>query len=265
MKATLVLLAVISLHLHAAPAGSEWNSAGNGQTDQSFDTLPEELVEYTEDVATDQNSALSAAPAPIIKSSPVKVRINISTQQIEIIAPETKGYKNGIYPAKVSTGGGLKNPVDPTTGLPDTPYCADDVTPVVGPVVIPAIEGRTMFPNKRSNRFTTSEGQGVKMPNAIAVPGHPGIYLHAVPSGYEHLLGQNVSGGCIRLDPYLSKWLYDEMLAYGSIELTIIKPYPLPKKCGNAVTQPPPTQRYYKTLPRERNILQKIFDPFDLF
>lgn len=185
-----------------------------------------------------EKRGVSDDQAYFIKASApqVFIHINKATQTIQIWAPETAGLPGGSIVRLVSTGGGLKHPVDPQTQKPDKPYCADYETPNVTNLWIPAIEGQTMFKGKTSNRFLTAKGDGVAMPNAIHVRG--GIYLHEVPSGrnadgvlYSDLLGYNVSGGCIRLDAELSQWLWDEMLAYGGAELTIYGDNPGQPQC----------------------------------
>lgn len=155
----------------------------------------------------------------------VYVTIDKTAQTITIRAPETAGLPGGEYVALVSTGGGWKHPVDPVTRQKDKPYCADDVTPNVRNMWIPAIDGQTMFYSKISNRFE------VAMDRAILVK--DGIYLHQVIAGLEGGLGDNVSGGCVRLDSEVAPWLFEEMTIYGGIFLTI-KGEPRKRKCSPA-------------------------------
>ncbi|MBX3021966.1 MAG: L,D-transpeptidase [Bdellovibrionales bacterium] len=193
-----------------------------------------------------------------VSNPEVFVVIDKDTQTITVRSPETEAtQQSGEVTRYVSTGGGWKNPVDPTSGQPDEPYCADNVTPNVTNLFIPATEGQTLFKNKRSNRFTSANGVGVAMPYAIHVIGHGGIFLHQVPSGkmadgrrYSDLLGDNVSGGCIRLDAEMAPWLYDLAKKHGGIQLTIQGTSPA--KCRQAQRRQPqqqyPRQQRPKTL-----------------
>lgn len=143
------------------------------------------------------------------------VEVDRSTQTIKVKTPR------GDWEAKVSTGGGLKQP-NGVERLDKTPYCANDETPEMNQVYIKAAEsgpGRTMEKVHYSNAFSDQQGNKIPMPWAINLVG--GIYFHEAPPAYVDLLGKNVSGGCIRLPPGRAEQFYKEMLEFGGITVTI--------------------------------------------
>lgn len=147
---------------------------------------------------------------------------------------------------KVSTGGGLKRPKGKNA---KGPYCANDDTPnipgrsIPGQLIngerwlwIPAIEMDENFqiwtyglngPGSReltpkaipkmtrvhySNTFEDENGNTVPMQDAIRI--HGGIFFHRALDSYMKYLGQNVSGGCIRLSTRTAKLLYGNYDSY---------------------------------------------------
>lgn len=151
------------------------------------------------------------------------VEVDRSTQTIRVKTPR------GDWEDKVSTGGGLKLP-NGVERADKTPYCGNDETPDLNQKSIKAIEsgaGRTMEPVHYSNTFSDAQGKKIAMPWAIKLGG--GIYFHESPPSYVGLLGQNVSGGCIRLSPARAKQLYAEMLEYGGMTVSIYGDNPISK------------------------------------
>jgi len=134
-------------------------------------------------------------------------------QQRQVMTVQSPDFPQPLeFP--VSTGGGLKIPSPGPDGKAKDPYYA--CTPEMKEKIITGFEpsefaGRadckpedvrsrsTMFigDTYRSNTFTTEDGQGVVMPNALRVSG--GIFIHRVPPSYRQLIGRNVSGECIRV------------------------------------------------------------------
>lgn len=166
------------------------------------------------------------------QSSPVKVYVDQASQTIRV---EVHGENDTVLEAregKVTTGGGLKIP---NGKIPRNPYCA--VTPQKLHHIIRAIRpedfGRdsgctpeqivahsTVFDLYHSNTFTDVAGNPAPMAHAIRVEG--GVFFHTAGREYQVLLGtQNLSGGCIRLDPDMALWLKRQIIEHGAIDVTI--------------------------------------------
>lgn len=172
-------------------------------------------------VAQPEETQAQATPPPAPKFEPkVFVTVDKFAQSITIVGP---GLDQPWVDA-VSTGGGFKNP----TGRerPDAqPYCA--TTTAVTNFWIPAREGGRNPTMKRvhySKLFEDDNGNQVAMPNAIYIQN--GEFFHTAPKNYIKYLGQNVSGGCIRLHPKTSKLLYSMMKENGGILVNIINDDP---------------------------------------
>jgi len=148
-------------------------------------------------------------------------------------APDGQTY----FRSKVSTGGTLKQP----SNLVKRAYCAS--TPLFNGF-IPA--GGRMHRDYKSRTFQTEEGDGVAMPWAIHVTG--GIFLHEVPGGAVDKLGENVSGGCVRLPKKTAEILFELMRKHGGIQLEIMGDNP---RTENTCTIPP-------ELVAERNRLRAL-------
>lgn len=143
------------------------------------------------------------------------IEVDRSTQTITVKTPQ------GDWTDKVSTGGGLKFP-NGVEAQGRSPYCANNVTPSFDQVYFPAITsgpGTNMKPVHYSNTFSDQKGNKIAMPWAINLGA--GIYFHEAPPSYVGLLGQNVSGGCIRLSPARAKQLYAQMIENGGATVSI--------------------------------------------
>ncbi len=194
--------------------------------------------------------AVVPAPAPLkcltppvnpnAKNTPVDVVIDQEAQLIYITYPSSDGKGTEFFSSRISTGGGLKIP----NGVnPRPPYCAK--TPEIKTKIIPAIKAEdfdktrctdkeirarsTVFKQYYTETFSDGEGNPIPMPNAIRLD-NEGDFLHTVPPSYAKLLGENVSGGCVRLNPRVSEILFKQMLKHGAIRVTV-KPPPTPNKC----------------------------------
>lgn len=181
-----------------------------------------QMLEKVEGVDPDQ---AFFTPVSINPNKP-HVFVDISTQTMKITAPE---FGDGAVLRAISTGGGVKHPKNPITKEDAPAACADLKTPTnINALWIPAKEdssdpNRTMFYDDKISTIYDS-----LMRRAIRVVGHAGIYLHEVPAGnvrpgvkYSDLLGDNVSGGCVRMDAEIADWLFLEMRHYEGIYLTI--------------------------------------------
>jgi hypothetical protein len=63
------------------------------------------------------------------------------------------------------------------------------------------------------------------MPNAIRIDDMDrGIFFHKVPEAYKGNLGDDISGGCVRLNAATAKFLYAQMEKYGAIEVIVTQP-----------------------------------------
>lgn len=146
--------------------------------------------------------------------SPVKVYVDKSRQLMTVYSPESPDGET----FKVSTGGGLKIPnfEDETKNVP---YCAE--TPDVEGRIMRAKPGVTMKPLHESSEFRDAQGRKAPMKNAILIDGARGIYFHEVLPNYQGYMGDNRSGGCVRLFPKDSRRLYYLMEKYGSLEINI--------------------------------------------
>lgn len=166
---------------------------------------------------------------PDASKTPVEVWVDQKTQTITIQTPDRKEP----LVDKVSTGGGLKVPNG--TKVKKDPYCAR--TPKIEKVISAVEESdfagttcnaeeirsrSTVFKDYRSRTFTDKEGREVPMPNAIRIEG--GIFFHTVPPSYVGLMGQNVSGECIRLYNKTSSFLQAQIKKYGAIKVHISEP-----------------------------------------
>lgn len=197
---------------------------------QNMPAYPKEIA----DTLRSLNISLEAAPTN--SGFPV-VTVDKWTQTITIQAADLEEP----WIRKVSTGGGLKVPNGKNA---QSPYCAS--TPEVKSKFIPAITSgpnTTMEPMHYSNTFAYG-GEPAPMPWAIRIEG--GIFFHergdssirvrtkdgVVPVSYNHLLGQNVSGECVRLDSQTSRLLYGLALKYGGISASITGQDPLPVEEG---------------------------------
>ena len=162
-------------------------------------------------------------------SSPVKVYVDQQKQTIKIDSPD----REVPWESKVSTGGGLKIP---NGRIKKAPYCAR--TPSINNRLIRAVREEdfrgsgcsseqiraqaTVFKMYHTATFTDKSGRPVPMPHAIRIGG--GIFFHEVPPSYSKLLGQNVSGECVRLSPNTARFLREQIEKYGAIEVTITEP-----------------------------------------
>lgn len=185
-----------------------------------------------------------ACPQPKIteahKKTPVEVYIDQEKQIMYVKRPARAG-KAAIFSTRISTGGGLKIP-NGINAAGRSPYCAR--TPSFKNVIIPAykesdfdptlcspdeIRARaTVFENYYTRTFSDGQGNPIPMPKAIRLAG--GIFLHQVPPSYKNFLGENVSGECIRMNPTVSKQLFEEILLHGAIKVTVSEP-PKAYKC----------------------------------
>lgn len=174
------------------------------------------------------------------RNTPVEVYIDQEKQLMYVKRPKRAG-KAEIFSTRISTGGGLKIP-NGINAAGKSPYCAR--TPSFKNVIIPAfkesdfdptlctadeIRSRaTVFENYYTRTFSDKEGNPIPMPKAIRLAG--GIFLHQVPPSYKGLLGENVSGECIRMNEVVSKQLFEEILLHGAIKVTVSEP-PAPHTC----------------------------------
>lgn len=174
------------------------------------------------------------------KKTPVEVYIDQEKQLMYVKRPARSG-KAPIFVTRISTGGGLKIP-NGINAVGRSPYCAK--TPSFKNVIIPAVKESdfdptlctpdeiraraTVFEQYYTRTFSDSAGNPVPMPKAIRLSG--GIFLHQVPPSYSKLLGENVSGECIRMNPTVSKQLFEEILIHGAIKVTVSEP-PKSHKC----------------------------------
>lgn len=197
-------------------------------------------LETNKPVTAPANPPPAAAPAPAFEPK-VVVTVDKTSQQIFITTPDLEKP----LVDKVSTGGGLKTP-NGKERSDAQPYCG--TTPTIQNLVVPAIEkgkGQTMEKVHYSKLFEDGNGEQIPMPNAINLfNGTPqrrefaGIFFHTVPPSYTKLLGQNVSGGCIRLSKPTSSFLYSQMKKHGGIIVHIIGEDPPASKNGRNYCTP---------------------------
>lgn len=220
------------------PGGFDWENSVQTTTQ----TLPiPSSSAGTPNIQTVQSTSTtpqSACPQPVIteahKKTPVEVYIDQEKQLMYVKRPARSG-KAPIFVTRISTGGGLKIP-NGINAAGKAPYCAR--TPSFKNVIIPAykesdfdptlctpdqIRARaTVFEQYYTRTFSDGEGNPIPMPKAIRLSG--GIFLHQVPPSYKNLLGENVSGECIRMNPTVSKQLMEEILIHGAIKVTVSEP-----------------------------------------
>lgn len=168
--------------------------------------------------------------SPDASKTPVEVWVDQQTQTIKIVTPDRKAPLVDT----ISSGGGLKIP---NGELKKDPYCAR--TPKIDKVVS-AIEPHefdettckhqtkrdmsTVFNDYKTRTFTDKYGRQVPMDDAIRIEG--GIFFHTVPPSYAELMGQNVSGECIRLFKKTAVFLQAQIRKYGAIKVHISEPPP---------------------------------------
>lgn len=195
-------------------------------------------LDFGSSVVTTQSAPAAACPQPKIteaqRKTPVEVYIDQEKQLMYVKRPARAG-KASIFVTRISTGGGLKIP-NGINAAGKSPYCAR--TPSFKNVIIPAIKESdfdptlctpdqararaTVFENYYTRTFSDKEGNPIPMPKAIRLAG--GIFLHQVPPSYTKMLGENVSGECIRMNPTVSKQLFEEIMIHGAIKVTVSEP-----------------------------------------
>lgn len=227
---------VLPMFLVALPAHAEVLANSEGWQTQTAPAAAPQPAYPKEVAATLKALNISLDAAPANSGFPV-VTVDKWTQTITI---ETADF-NEPWVRKVSTGGGLKVPNGKNS---KSPYCAS--TPEVKSKFIPAITSgpnTTMEKMHYSNTFAYG-GEPAPMPWAIRIEG--GVFFHergdssikvrtkdgVVPVSYNHLLGQNVSGECVRLDSQTARLLYGLALKYGGITASITGQDPLPVNEG---------------------------------
>lgn len=196
--------------------------------DESFSLDPNELKD-----PKDKAASIDGCYTPSVNTQITNPQVIVPVNQLDqTISIETPDRAEPVV-AKVSTGGGLKIP---NGSIKKGPYCAR--TPRMDRRIIRAItasdfkgtsctpdqirDRATVFPMYHTRTFTDKNDNPIPMPKAIRIDG--GIFFHEVPPSYRGLLGQNVSGECVRLDPKTAKFLFDQIQKYGAIEVSISEP-----------------------------------------